>query len=103
MAELVLTKDNFDAEVLKSEVPVLVDFWAPWCGPCKMAGPIISEIAAENEGEFKVGKVNVDDEQELAERYSVMSIPTVIAFSGGEVKNKLIGLNSKQAYVDLVR
>ncbi|MBQ7480332.1 MAG: thioredoxin [Lachnospiraceae bacterium] len=103
MAELVLTKDNFDAEVLKSEVPVLVDFWAPWCGPCKMAGPIISEIAAEHEGEFKVGKVNVDDEQELAERYSVMSIPTVIAFSGGEVKNKLIGLNSKQAYVDLVR
>ena len=103
MAELVLTKDNFDAEVLKSEVPVLVDFWAPWCGPCKMAGPIISEIAAEHEGEFKVGKVNVDDEQELAERYSVMSIPTVIAFSGGEVKHKLIGLNSKQAYVDLVR
>ena len=103
MAELVLTKDNFDAEVLKSEVPVLVDFWASWCGPCKMAGPIISEIAAEHEGEFKVGKVNVDDEQELAERYSVMSIPTVIAFSGGEVKNKLIGLNSKQAYVDLVR
>ena len=103
MAELVLTKDNFDAEVLKSEVPVLVDFWAPWCGPCKMAGPIISEIAAEHEGEFKVGKVNVDDEQDLAERYSVMSIPTVIAFSGGEVKNKLIGLNSKQAYVDLVR
>ena len=103
MAELVFTKDNFDEEVLKSEVPVLVDFWAPWCGPCKMAGPIISEIAAEHEGEFKVGKVNVDDEQELAERYSVMSIPTVIAFSGGEVKNKLIGLNSKQAYVDLVR
>ena len=103
MAELVLTKDNFDAEVLKSEVPVLVDFWAPGCGPCKMAGPIIREIAAEHEGEFKVGKVNVDDEQELAERYGVMSIPTVIAFSGGEVKNKLIGLNSKQAYVDLVR
>lgn len=103
MAELVLTKDNFDAEVLKSDVPVLVDFWAPWCGPCKMAGPIISEIAAEHEGEFKVGKVNVDDEQELAERYSVMSIPTVIAFAGGEVKNKLIGLNSKQAYIDLVK
>ncbi|MBR4719750.1 MAG: thioredoxin [Lachnospiraceae bacterium] len=103
MAELTLTGDNFEAEVIKSDMPVLVDFWAPWCGPCKMAGPLISEIAAEHEGEFKVGKVNVDEEQELAEKYSVMSIPTVIAFVNGEVKNKLIGLNSKQAYVDLMK
>ncbi|MCR5419671.1 MAG: thioredoxin [Lachnospiraceae bacterium] len=103
MAELVLTKDNFEAEVLKSDIPVLVDFWAPWCGPCKMAGPIISEIAKEYEGQFKVGKVNVDDEQELAGTYNVMSIPTVIAFEGGQIKNKSIGLKSKQEYVDLVK
>ena len=103
MAELTLTGDNFETEVLKSDKPVLVDFWAPWCGACKMAGPLISEIAAEHEGEFKVGKVNVDVEQELAERYGVMSIPTVMAFVNGEVKNKLIGLNSKQMYVDLMK
>lgn len=103
MAELVLTKDNFEAEVIKSDIPVLVDFWAPWCGPCKMAGPIISEIAQEYEGQFKVGKVNVDDEDELSEQYGVMSIPTVIAFENGEIKNKTIGLKSKQEYVALVQ
>ena len=103
MAELVLTKDNFEAEVIKSDIPVLVDFWAPWCGPCKMAGPIISEIAQEYDGQFKVGKVNVDEEQDLAESYSVMSIPTVIAFKDGAVANKAIGLKSKQEYVALIR
>ena len=103
MAELVLTKDNFEAEVIKSDIPVLVDFWAPWCGPCKMAGPIISEIAEEYEGQFKVGKVNVDEEDDLAEQYGVMSIPTVAAFENGEIKNKTIGLKSKQEYVALVQ
>ena len=103
MAELVLTKDNFEAEVIKSDIPVLVDFWAPWCGPCKMAGPIISEIAQEYEGQFKVGKVNVDEEDDLAEQYGVMSIPTVAAFENGEIKNKTIGLKSKQEYVALVK
>ena len=103
MAELVLTKDNFEAEVIKSDIPVLVDFWAPWCGPCKMAGPIISEIAEEYEGQFKVGKVNVDEEDDLAEQYGVMSIPTVAAFENGEIKNKTIGLKSKQEYVALVK
>ena len=102
MAVHVITKENFETEVLQSEQTVLVDFWASWCGPCSMFAPVVEQIAEEH-AEIKVGKVNVDDEQELAERYSVMSIPTVIAFSGGEVKNKLIGLNSKQAYVDLVR
>ena len=102
MAEVMLTKDNFDAEVLKSDIPVLVDFWAPWCGPCKMAGPLISEIAEEYDGKFKVGKVNVDDEQELAEKYGVMSIPMVAAFVGGEMKNKIVGLRGKQEYVNLV-
>ncbi len=103
MAEIVLTADNFEAEVIKSDIPVLVDFWAPWCGPCKMAGPIISEIAEEYDGQFKVGKVNVDDEQDLAGTYNVMSIPTVMAFENGEIKNKAIGLKSKQEYIDLVK
>ncbi|MCR5234881.1 MAG: thioredoxin [Lachnospiraceae bacterium] len=103
MAEIVLTADNFEAEVIKSDIPVLVDFWAPWCGPCKMAGPIISEIAEEYDGQFKVGKVNVDDEQDLAGTYNVMSIPTVVAFENGEIKNKAIGLKSKQEYIDLVK
>ena len=103
MAVLAVDQNNFEAEVLKSDLPVLVDFWAPWCGPCKMAGPLMSEIAAEHEGEFKVGKVNVDDEQELAEKYGVMSIPTVVAFKNGEAVNKIVGLQSKQMYVNLMK
>ena len=102
MAELVITKDNFEAEVINSDIPVLVDFWAEWCGPCRMAGPLMSEIAAENEGKLKVGKVNVDSEPELAEKFSIFSIPTVIGFRNGEVTNRLVGLNSKSAYVKLV-
>ncbi|MBR5407685.1 MAG: thioredoxin [Lachnospiraceae bacterium] len=102
MAELTLTKDNFEAEVLKSDIPVLVDFWAPWCGPCRMAGPLISEIAQEYDGKIKVGKVNVDDEQELAEQYGVMSIPMVAGFKDGRMTNKIVGLRGKQEYISLV-
>ena len=102
MAEVMLTKDNFEAEVLKSDIPVLVDFWAPWCGPCKMAGPLISEIAEEYDGKIKVGKVNVDEEEELASEYNVMSIPMVAGFINGELKNKIVGLRSKAEYVNLV-
>ena len=103
MAEITITSENYEQEVLNSDIPVLVDFWAPWCGPCKMAGPIISEIAQEYDGQFKVGKVNVDEEQDLAETYGVMSIPTVIAFKDGAAANKAIGLKSKQEYVALVQ
>lgn len=90
-----LTADNFEQEVLNESKPVLVDFWAAWCGPCKMLSPIVDEIA-EAHSEIKVCKVNVDDEGGLALRFKVMSIPTLILFKDGEVANKLVGLQSRQ-------
>ena len=95
MAEITLTKDNFEAEVLKSDVPVLVDFWAVWCGPCRMVAPTVAQIAEEYEGRAKVGKVNVDEEPELAQQFAIMSIPTLICFKNGEVAGKLIGVQGK--------
>ena len=92
MSELNLTDQNFEEEVLKSDVPVLVDFWAPWCGPCQMMGPIIDEISGEYEGgKAKVGKVNVDENQVTAGKYQVMSIPSFLVFKGGEVVDKMVG------------
>ena len=91
MAEIILTSDNFESEVIASEIPVLVDFWATWCGPCKMLGPVISQIADEYEGKVKVGKVNVDEEEELAAKYGIQSIPTVLLFKGGEVVAESLG------------
>lgn len=93
MAVLEITTDNFEKEVLQSEVPVLVDFWAVWCGPCQMQGPVIEE-AAEAYPEIKVGKLNVDEQGAVAQKYGVMSIPTLIVFKGGEIYKKAVGFHS---------
>lgn len=90
-----ISEENFESEVLKSELPVLVDFWAPWCGPCRMMGPIVDEIAEENL-ELKVCKVNVDEASELAIKYDVESIPTLIYLKNGQVRATMIGLRTKQ-------
>lgn len=98
---LVITKENFESEVLKSDKPVLVDFWAAWCGPCKMLSPIIDEIAEER-SDIKVGKINVDEQPELASQFAVMSIPTLIVFKNGEIANKAIGVQPKDAILSML-
>ena len=95
MAEITLIEVNFENEVLKSDKPVLVDFWASWCGPCRMLSPVISELAEEYEGRVKVGKVNVDEQQELAMKYRVASIPTVILFKDGQPVQTSVGARPK--------
>jgi len=92
-----LSKENFEKEVTNLEGSVLVDFWAPWCGPCRMLGPIIDELGSMFEGKAKIAKVNVDEQNELASRFKVMSIPTVLVFKNGEVVEKMVGLRTKEA------
>ena len=94
MSAININKNNFQNEVLNSEKPVLLDFWAPWCGPCRMVTPIVDEIAAER-GDIKVGKVNVDEERELAGQFGVMSIPTLVVIKGGRVVNQMVGARPK--------
>ena len=96
MLEVTLTTQNFEEEVLKSEKPVLVDFWATWCSPCKMIAPILTEFAEEYKEKVKVGKVNVDEQRDLAMKYQISSIPTLILFKNGHIINNLVGFHSKQ-------
>ena len=101
MAVVEITKDNFQAEVLSSDKPVIVDFWASWCGPCKMLSPLVDQIAEENDN-IKVCKVNVDDEQDIAVEYKVMSIPTLIVFKDGAEVNRSVGVKSKEEILAMI-
>ncbi len=95
MSEIKVSKDNFDQEVIKSSQVVLVDFWAVWCGPCKILGPIVAELAEENNGKLVVAKVNVDEEPELTQQYNIMSIPTMKFFKNGEIVGEIVGAAPK--------
>ena len=102
MAELTITKDNFKQEVINSDIPVLVDFWATWCSPCKMLSPVIEEIANELDGKVKVGKINVDENPELAAEFGVTGIPFVIAFKDGEPRATSMGVVAKEDILALL-
>lgn len=103
MAEIVIAEENFEQEVLKSDIPVLVDFWATWCGPCRMLAPTIAELAEELNGKVKVGKVDVDEQPGLAAKFGVSSIPTLIVFEGGKAKSTTVGVRPKGMILDLLK
>jgi thioredoxin 1 len=104
MSDVVITGSDgtFDAEVLKSDLPVLVDFWAPWCGPCHMIAPVVEEIAKDQQGKLKVVKMNVDENVHAAQTYGIMNIPTLILFKGGQPKEKFVGVLPKAKLVDAI-
>lgn len=102
MSTFTITKNNFEQEVLQATEPVLIDFWAPWCGPCRMVAPVVDEIADEKKGTVKVGKVNVDEQPELAAKFGVMSIPTLVFMKDGKVTSTSVGARSKQAILQML-
>lgn len=102
MSTVTITKANFTQEVIHSELPVLLDFWAPWCGPCRMVGPLLDEIARER-ADVKVGKVNVDEQPELASQFGIMSIPTLVVMKSGQVVDQVIGARPKDQILALLR
>ncbi|MBQ2915230.1 MAG: thioredoxin [Clostridia bacterium] len=103
MAEIKITSSNFESEVLNANIPVVVDFWAPWCGPCRMLAPVLAEIAEENEGAVVVGKINVDEEPQLAAQFGIASIPTLIVFKNGEITAKSVGVKPKAQILDMIK
>ncbi len=103
MAVLHLTQSNFDETIRGADRPVLVDFWAPWCGPCRMLGPILEEVAAEHPDDVVVAKVNIDEEMDLASRFGVASIPTMLVFRNGQMTSRSVGLQPKAKVVELFR
>ena len=102
MEEITITKENFETEVLHSDKPILIDLWASWCGPCRMLAPIVEEIAKESDGSYKVGKINVDEEQELASAFRVSSIPMLVVVKEGKIVNQTVGYQSKEKVLTLL-